>query len=287
MNILIIQERIPAFREFRECFALKSSFERKGHSISLWGDGHDNFGEESLNILSEWCDVVFIIEQYQLNWIPNSKYHNKPIFYWSIDTHTNFDRHLNFCKFLNIKNIITSVYGCDERFKQNGMNSIWIPNSYPKDLIDDLKLERPFDLGYCGSHYPDRWQDFNRMINTIHIRFDVMVRNTDMVNALNSYKIAWNKNYSTDINYRTFEATGAGCLLMTNKTPGLELLFDIGKHIVVYSDVNDCISKVKYYLKNQEEMKEIALAGYKHVRDNHSYDNRVDDYLNFFNSVYT
>ena len=74
-----------------------------------------------------------------------------------------------------------------------------------------------------------------------------------MVNAINSYKIHFNKNIADDINYRTFETTGCGTFLLTNYTPGLEKLFDIGKEIVVYNDLNDLDNKVKYYLENEEE----------------------------------
>ena len=101
-----------------------------------------------------------------------------------------------------------------------------------------------------------------------------------MVRAINSYKIHINCNISDDINYRTFETTGCGTFLITNYTPGLEKLFDIGKEIVVYESIEDLDSKVKYYLENEEEREKIAKAGYEKSVKNHTYYERCKMFIN-------
>jgi spore maturation protein CgeB len=95
-----------------------------------------------------------------------------------------------------------------------------------------------------------------------------------MVRAINSYKIHFNANISNDINYRTFETTGCGTLLLTNYTPGLEKLFKIGEEIVTYDNINDLDEKVEYYLNNQSERIKIENAGYERSRKDHTYDER-------------
>jgi spore maturation protein CgeB len=104
-----------------------------------------------------------------------------------------------------------------------------------------------------------------------------------MVNAINSYKIHLNCNIADDINYRTFETTGCGTFLLTNYTPGLEKLFDIGKEIVVYNNLEDLDNKVKYYLDNNEEREYIALAGYNRVKRDHTYFKRSEKLIKIIN----
>jgi spore maturation protein CgeB len=104
-----------------------------------------------------------------------------------------------------------------------------------------------------------------------------------MVDAINSYKIHLNCNIADDINYRTFETTGCGTFLLTNYTPGLERLFDIGKEIVIYDSIEDLDSKVKYYLENDKEREEIALAGYNRSRREHTYLERSKKLIEIIN----
>ena len=63
--------------------------------------------------------------------------------------------------------------------------------------------------------------------------------------------------------------------LLTNYTPGLEILFTIGKNIITYNDKLDLIDKIKYYLNNEDERNEITKNSFNHVKENHTYNNRA------------
>ena len=104
-----------------------------------------------------------------------------------------------------------------------------------------------------------------------------------MVNTINSYKIHLNCNISNDINYRTFETCGCGTMLLTNYTPGLEKLFDIGKEIVVYESIEDLDNKVKYYLENEDERNMIAETGYQRAKKDHTYFERAKKLIDIIN----
>jgi spore maturation protein CgeB len=106
-----------------------------------------------------------------------------------------------------------------------------------------------------------------------------------MVKALSSYKIAFNYNIADDINYRTFEATAAGAMLLTNYTPNLEKLFEIGKEVVTYSSVNDLIDKISYYAMQDEERSTIASKGAARSRGDHSYDIRARQFISIINDL--
>ena len=65
-------------------------------------------------------------------------------------------------------------------------------------------------------------------------------------------------------------------MLITNYTPGLEKLFEIGKEIVVYSSIEELDQKVRYYLENDSEREKIAKAGYNRSSKDHIFDKRCE-----------
>jgi spore maturation protein CgeB len=159
--------------------------------------------------------------------------------------------------------------------------SYWFPNSYPDDLMYPMNIEKTVDIGFCGNvlnrgHVIDSLDKYG-------IKKDIFVIGGDMVTAINSYKIHLNCNISNDINYRTFETCGCGTMLLTNYTPGLEKLFDIGKEIVVYTSIEDLDNKVKYYLENEDERNLIAESGYQRVKRDHTYSERAKKLIEIIN----
>ena len=199
--------------------------------------------------------------------ISNSK---KLKIFWSIDSHCVLEQHKQLCRLLNIDILLNSTESYLPNFDGLVKKSYWFPNSYPDDLIFSKDIEKTIDVGFCGNDRPEI-----HYLDKFKIRKDLFVIGDDMVNAINSYKIHFNKNIADDINYRTFETTGCGTFLITNYTPGLEKLFDIGKEIVVYNDLNDLDNKVKYYLENEEEREKIANAGYERSKKDHTYFERA------------
>ena len=67
-------------------------------------------------------------------------------------------------------------------------------------------------------------------------------------------------------------------MLLTDKIPDLEFLFEDRKHLVTYEDEKDLLEKVKYYLKNDTKRQEIAEAGREEVQK-HSYFKRFEEIL--------
>ena len=76
-------------------------------------------------------------------------------------------------------------------------------------------------------------------------------------------------------NMRLFEGTGSGCLILTDKKYGLNRLFSINKEIVTYRNTHDLISKIRYFLKNDKKLKQIANNGYKRTLSDHNYKKRI------------
>ncbi len=76
-------------------------------------------------------------------------------------------------------------------------------------------------------------------------------------------------------NLRLFEATGVGALLMTDWKPNLGSYFDVGEEVIAYSDPEDCVRKVAYYLSHKEERIRVAKAGQTRTLREHTWANRM------------
>ena len=274
MKIVIIQEagRHEKNKNFRESLCLHRALLRiEGIESKVWGLNYPDFNI-SFSEIEKWADVIFVIENYTSDWLPINEISNskKLKIFWSIDSHCVLEQHKQLCRLLNIDILLNSTESYLPNFDGLVKKSYWFPNSYPDDLIFSKDIEKNIDVGFCGNDRPEI-----HYLDKFKIRKDLFVIGDDMVNAINSYKIHFNKNIADDINYRTFETTGCGTFLLTNYTPGLEKLFDIGKEIVVYNDLNDLDNKVKYYLENEEERKKIAKAGYERSKKDHTYFERA------------
>jgi spore maturation protein CgeB len=78
----------------------------------------------------------------------------------------------------------------------------------------------------------------------------------------------------SQIKGRTFEVPGSGGFLLTERVPHIEDYFEIGKEIAVYSDVDELVEQVRYWLSHPDERAAVADAGYQRVRAEHTYDHR-------------
>jgi len=284
MKIVIIQEsgRHEKNKNFRESLCLHRALSRIEEVESkVWGLNYPDFNM-SFSEIEEWADVIFIIENYTPEWLPVSQIANskKLKIFWSIDSHYFgvLEKHKNLCKLLGVDILLNSTESYLPNFDGLVKKSYWFPNSYPDEVIFPKDIEKTTDVGFCGNDRPEI-----HYLDKFKIKKDLFVIGDDMVNAINSYKIHFNKNISDDINYRTFETTGCGTFLLTNYTPGLEKLFDIGKEIVVYNDLNDLDNKVRYYLDNEEEREKIAKSGYERSKKDHTYYERAKKLIKIIN----
>ena len=286
MKIVIIQEagRHEKNKNFRESLCLQNALSRiEGVESKVWGLNYPDFNI-SFSEIEKWADVIFLIENYTSEWLPVSEISNsnKLKIFWSIDSHCVLQQHQYLCKILQIDILLNSTESYIPYFDGLVKESYWFPNSYPDDLMSNLNLEKTEDIGFCGNVL-NRGHIIDSLIK-YNIKKDIFVIGDDMVNVINSYKIHLNCNISNDINYRTFETTGCGTFLLTNYTPGLEKLFDIGKEIVVYNDLNDLDNKVKYYLENEEEREKIAKSGYERAKKDHTYYERAKTLVDIINN---
>jgi spore maturation protein CgeB len=80
--------------------------------------------------------------------------------------------------------------------------------------------------------------------------------------------------YSSD---RLLRLMGSGAFCLSHNFKGIERDFDIKNHLDVWSDIDELISKIDYYLKNEYERESIAKEGCIFVRENCNWDKRIEE----------
>jgi spore maturation protein CgeB len=78
------------------------------------------------------------------------------------------------------------------------------------------------------------------------------------------------------IRLRDFEVPMSGGFYLVEYMEELEEFFEIGKEVVCYTDPEDLVKKVKYYLKHDTERERICRAGHERCLRDHTWHKRFE-----------
>jgi spore maturation protein CgeB len=81
---------------------------------------------------------------------------------------------------------------------------------------------------------------------------------------------------------RLIRAMGSGCFTLSHHYDGIELDFEVGKHLDSFTSLAGLKEKIDYYLEHEDERNKIASEGYKHVHENFTTRNMVNDILRIY-----
>jgi hypothetical protein len=278
MNILVIQERgrHEANREFREGLSMARALKRLGHQAFVWGLGYENFTIPFDTIIDHAeTDIILLLENYDTGWVPDMSGCKLLKAMWSIDSHCALQEHLKVADKQKIDILLNSTEGYIPNFQRPGRRCYWFPNCYDDELVYPMPgVEKNVPIGFCGN-YVNRKTWIDKLQAGFGLKPDIFVIGKGMVEAINSYKIHFNRNMSDDVNYRTYETLGCRTMLLTNPTPNLDRLFHIWSDLAVYRDEPELIEKVRYYLDHDKDREEMAEKGYQTVKSKHTYNNRA------------
>lgn len=86
---------------------------------------------------------------------------------------------------------------------------------------------------------------------------------------------------------RLFEVALAGGFQLADEgIPGLNSIYDEGVDYAAFSDAQDCVDKIRYYLKHEDRRMEMLRSARKKTKQAHLYSNRVDDILSEVSSLH-
>jgi len=153
--------------------------------------------------------------------------------------------------FLASKNVSISGNWWKIRLRKNPLLASKIENKH-------WKTEEETAAYYSGA----------QIVLNVHRAFD------DYTFNRNSRRIA-----ALSPNPRTFEIACCGTLQMTDMRSDLSRFYIPGKEIVTFSGAEDLKSKIDYYLRHEDERREIALRALTRTLREHTYTRRLERML--------
>ena len=202
----------------------------------------------------------------------------------------------------------TPDYTMYQRYLSDGNKYVFFtPFGFNKNIYKKTNVEKIYDVSFVGGYSPLReWTIKKLKSNGINVNVFGRGWNKDkswltekeMVNVINQSKINLNLSnaqsyylpflfwslcsYKTvkdllllrktieQVKGRHYEINGCGGFQLSFNIPGLEIAYEIGKEIAVYSSIDNLIEKINYYLKNENEREAIANNGYQRSLKDHT-----------------
>jgi spore maturation protein CgeB len=202
--------------------------------------------------------------------------------------------------------IMTSFPHFVSRFGEMGINSEYFRIAFETTVLERIGIhDRVYNCTFVGGiskAHRSGTELLERLANKVDIDFfgygvenlpeNSVIRKKhhgevwgkEMYKVLAQSKITINRHIDVAENFannmRLYEATGCGAMLITDMKDNLNELFDIGKEVVAYNNVNELVELIRYYVDRDSEREAIARAGQKRTITEHTYYNRMKDLLN-------
>ena len=232
------------------------------------------------SILMAWnCDDNWKWENYSSRWAPHYTY--------MVTTY----RHIYNANKLKYPNLLLSQWGCT-------------------GISEGLEVAKDIDISFVGVCYGKR----HHQIETLRKRFQLVAygkgimresslpkklqkslahlfripyieRNSTLPNQA-SLKGIWNRSKISftplegsegdklQIKGRVFDMGLSGTVMICNKNQDLYEFYEPAKEFVEFENMGECVSKVKYLLRNEKERRAIAGAYYKRTKNEHLWSHR-------------
>jgi hypothetical protein len=183
---------------------------------------------------------------------------------------------------------LTDAAECTAWYEAIGTKSAFFPEASDPELFQPCGEPKRHDVAFVGASYGIR----GKLVDALR-RAGVDVRAygngwpngripTDDVPALFSRSrivlgcgtVGHCEDFVA-LKLRDFDAPMTGSLYVTNDNPDLEALFDVGRELVTFADVDDAVAKVRHYLRHDDEREHVAAAGRARCVADHTWDQRV------------
>ncbi len=102
--------------------------------------------------------------------------------------------------------------------------------------------------------------------------------NTDMFKVFHLSRINLNitlPSIETGVPLRVYDILSVGGFCLTNAQNELYDLFEVGRDLEVFHDLDELYEKTLYYLSHENERLRIAMQGYQTVKNKHTYQHRL------------
>lgn len=198
------------------------------------------------------------------------------------------------------------VYG-EMKYREIGLsNAIHFPFGCNEQIFHKMDVPKKYDVSFVGGWHPYREWLIKRLqksgisVAVVGHRWpkgevdqDGMVRlfNESRINLNLSNSAPWDARYLLSspralinrirskknieqLKARIFEVNGCGSFQLSYYVEGLESCYDINREIGVYTDPDDLVEKVRFYLAHAELRESIAAVGLERTLRDHTFHKR-------------
>jgi len=181
---------------------------------------------------------------------------------------------------------LTNSFECIRWYMAEGSAAFYFPQGIDPELYKPLDVKKDIPVSFMGKAYGSRF-DFVRSLWKAGIPlscFGPGWKEGIVKNHIEIYRrsiinlgvgaTGFSERMSC-VKGRDFEVPATGGFYLTTYDYELSRLFDIGKEIVCYHNVFDCVELIRYYLKNHDEANAIGLAARQRIVKQHTWTHRI------------
>ncbi len=185
-----------------------------------------------------------------------------------------------FKKDCNIEQVYLPLCGDDKKFKNFN-----VKKDLPPFFVGIANKKREEYLQNCTVPclvYGKNWNKnkllHHEVINKI-INHDKVVRYINR--SILPLNLAFSKNNVNGLNFRPFEISLCGGLILTDNASDLRLCYEIGTEALVYNDEKEFNAIVNDIVESPEKYEKIAMAGYKRTLKDHTFKVRANQIIQY------
>ena len=178
----------------------------------------------------------------------------------------------------------TSTEDAVELYESVGARAIYLPEGANPCVYKPLNTPFDIDVSFVGQCYGQRpkiveylqtkgvnVQTFGRGWSSGELPVEEMVKIYSRSRINLGFSAVGDSKDIYCLKGRDFEVPMSGGLYFTQYHPEIENVYQIGKEIVCYHDMDDLAEKIKYYLEHQDEADKIRKAGYDRAIKEHTW----------------
>ena len=171
-----------------------------------------------------------------------------------------------------------------------GQACYYFPEAADPKIYHPKQIKRDIDVGFVGAAYGWRLEFIDKLKNN-GIPIECFGPGWDNGPVKDIREIFWRSKINLGIGYtgmskeltcikaRDYQVPGTQSLYLTTYDPELTRSYEIGKEILCYRNIYDCMELIRYYLENTDEAEAISKAGYLRTLNEHTYTNRMTGLL--------
>jgi hypothetical protein len=193
----------------------------------------------------------------------------------------------NICRFFDL--CWTSTEDALKKYCVEGALPIYLPEGANPEIHKPYNVEKSIDVSFVGQCYGNRPAIIKALKDHgIHAEAfgygwpNGPLSTEDMIRMYSKSKI--NLGFGGVVGHqdtfclkgRDFEIPMSRGLYLTEHSPEIERVFEIGKEIVTYRTFDELVKKIQYLLDHPDEAEVIRKAGYRRAVSEHTWEMRFE-----------